>query len=378
MESSFTLGRVRGIKIGVHYTWLLAFVLISWSLASGYFPRQYPGWGGGLYWTVGVAAALMLFASVLAHELCHAFVALSRGLQVRDITLFIFGGVTNITSESENARDEFLIAVVGPLSSLALAGAFWLAAQTVPNDRSPLDASLSYLALVNFSLGVFNILPGFPLDGGRVLRAVLWGTLGSIGRATRIAALVGQGLALLFIAYGFVQILEGDFFGGLWIGFIGWFLNNAADATRRQSRLQEGFRGVKVSQVMQAEPLSVSPGLPVRVLVDDHILGRGARALPVALDGRIVGLVSLTDVKRLPTAEWDRNAVGAIMTRPPLKTVSPREEASRALQLLIDQDVNQLLVVEDGAIVGMLSRGDMMRFLQRREELGLDGDARRR
>ena len=377
MESSFKLTRIRGIDVGVHYTWLLAFALVSWSLAAGYFPQNYPGWGRGLYWTVGVAAALMLFGSVLAHELCHAFVAQARGLPVHGITLFIFGGVTNITSESENARDEFLVAVVGPLSSLALAGLFWLAARAVPNDRSPLDASLTYLALVNFTLAIFNILPGFPLDGGRVLRAILWGVMGSISRATRIASLVGQGLALLFIGYGFVQILEGDFFGGLWIGFIGWFLNSAADATRRQVRIQEGFRGVRVDQLMQPNPPAVSPGLPVRVLVDEYILRHGVRALPVALDGRIVGLVSLTDVKRLPPDEWDRNAVGAIMTRPPLKVVGPREEAGRALQLLADQDVNQLLVVENGAVVGLLSRGDVMRFLRLREELGLSGRGQR-
>ena len=236
---------------------------------------------------------------------------------------------------------------------------------------------MSYLALVNFSLAVFNILPGFPLDGGRVLRALLWGWTGSMGRATRIAALVGQGLALLFIGYGFVQILEGDFFGGLWIGFIGWFLNNAADATRRQVQLQEGFRGVRVAHLMQTEPPTVDPGLPVRVLVDDYILRRGVRALPVALDGRIVGLVSLTDVKRLSPDEWDRSAVGAIMTGPPLRTISPREEIGRALQQLVEQDVNQLLVVEDGRIVGLLSRGDVMRFLRLREELGLDRAARR-
>ena len=377
MESSFKLTRIRGIDVGVHYTWLLAFALISWSLGAGYFPREYPGWDRGLYWVVGVAAALMLFGSVLAHELCHAFVAQARGLSVHGITLFIFGGVTNITSESENARDEFLVAVVGPLSSFALAGLFWLASRAIPNDRSPLDASMSYLALVNFSLAVFNILPGFPLDGGRVLRALLWGWTGSMGRATQIAALVGQGLALLFIGYGFVQILEGDFFGGLWIGFIGWFLNSAADATRRQTRVQEGFRGVRVAHLMQTDPPTVDPGLPVRTLVDDYILRRGVRALPVALDGRIVGLVSLTDVKRLSPDDWGPSTVGAIMTGPPLRTVGPREEVGRALQQLVELDVNQLLVVEDGRIVGLLSRGDVMRFLRLREELGLDRAGRR-
>ncbi|MBA2447438.1 MAG: site-2 protease family protein [Chloroflexi bacterium] len=378
MESSFRIARIRGIDIGVHYTWLLAFGLVSWSLAGGYFPQNYPGWGRPLYWTVGILAALMLFVSVLIHELSHSFVAQARGLQVHSITLFIFGGVSNIKSDTEDARDEFLVAVVGPISSLILAGIFWLAAQAIPGTRGPLDASLNYLAIVNLMLAVFNILPGFPLDGGRVLRAIIWGATGSVGRATRIASLVGQGLAFLFIGYGLFQILEGDFLNGLWIGFIGWFLNSAAEATRRQVAAEEGFRGVRVADVMVADPPMVSPALSVRELVDEHVLRAGRRAMPVAQDGRIVGLVSLTDVKHLPQEEWSRNSVGAIMTRPPLRTIGPREEISRALAMLIEQDVNQLLVVENGAILGMLSRGDVMRFLQLRKELGLEAAAGRR
>ena len=374
MESSFRIARIRGIDVGVHYTWLLAFGLVSWSLASGYFPQNYPGWGRTLYWTVGIAAALMLFVSVLAHELCHSFVAQARGLKVQGITLFIFGGVSNIASESENAHDEFWVAVVGPLSSLALAGIFWLGSRAIPNEGSPLDASLAYLAMVNLILALFNILPGFPLDGGRVLRAILWGSTGSMVRATRWASLVGQGLAFLFIGYGLFQILEGDFLGGIWIGFIGWFLNNAAESTRRQVQVQERFRGVRVANLMNQSPPMISPALSVRELVDDQILRRGLRAMPVAQDGRIVGLVTLTDVKKLSQDEWDRNSVGAIMTRPPLHTVDPDQEVSRALQSLIEHDVNQLLVVRDGAVLGLLSRADVMRFLQLNRELGLERD----
>src|SRR5215212_10989162 len=251
MESSFRIARIRGIDIGVHYTWLLAFGLVSWSLAGGYFPQNYPGWGRNLYWTVGILAALMLFVSVLIHELSHSFVAQARGLQVHSITLFIFGGVSNIASESEDPQDEFLVAVVGPVSSLALAGLFWVGARVVPNDTSPLDAVLHYLFTVNLMLAVFNILPGFPLDGGRVLRAILWGTTKSMVRGTVIASVVGQVVAFLFIGYGIWQVfIDRDFLSGVWIGFIGWFLNSAAEATRRQVQVQEGFRGVKVGSVM--------------------------------------------------------------------------------------------------------------------------------
>jgi Zn-dependent protease/CBS domain-containing protein len=373
VESSFTVARIRGIPIAVHYTWAIAFVLITWSLAAEYFPSTYRGWGRPTYWIVGAGATLLLFISVLLHELCHSIVAQARGLVVRSITLFIFGGVSNIASESEDPQDEFLIAVVGPLSSLVLAGVFWLGLQAVPNDTTPLGALLSYLARVNLILAVFNILPGFPLDGGRVLRAIVWGATGSMVRGTTIASVVGQVVAFAFIGFGIWQVfIEGDPLGGIWIGFIGWFLNSAAEATRRQVQVQEGFRGVRVASVMTPDPPVVSPALSVRDLVDSYILQRGQRAIPVARDGRIVGLVSLTDVKKLPETAWANNSVGAIMTRPPLHTIGPDAPVTRALERLVQEDVNQLVVVDrDGTLLGTLSRGDVMRFLQMRGELGM-------
>lgn len=373
MESSFTVARIRGIPIGVHYTWLIAFFIITLSLASGFFPSGYPGWSREAYWIVGAIAALLLFISVLLHELCHSFVAQARGLAVNSITLFIFGGVSNIARESEDPQDEFLIAVVGPLSSLILAGLFWLAHRAVPGNAGPLNALLDYLTTVNFMLAIFNILPGFPLDGGRVLRAILWGSTGSVVKGTTIASVVGQILAFGFIGLGLWTIfVQGDLFSGIWIGFIGWFLNSAAEATRRQVQMQEGFRGVRVADVMTPDPPVVSPALPVRELVNAYILQRGLRALPVAQDGRIVGLVTLTDVKHLPESEWDNNSVGAIMTRPPLKTIEPTESVTAALETIVNQDVNQLVVVDDdGTLLGILSRSDVMRFLQMRSELGV-------
>jgi Zn-dependent protease/CBS domain-containing protein len=372
VESSFTVARIRGIPIGVHYTWAIAFVMISWSLAAGYFPERYPGWGRVAYWLVGGGASLLLFISVLLHELCHSIVAQARGLTVKSITLFIFGGVSNIAHESEDPQDEFLIAVVGPVSSLALAGLFWLGFLLVPDDDGPFSALLYYLATINLGLAVFNILPGFPLDGGRVLRAILWGATGSMVRGTTVASVVGQGVAFLFIGYGILQVLERNFFSGLWIGFIGWFLNSAAESTRRQVQVQERFRGVTVGTVMTSDPPFVSPAISVRELVDEYILRRGLRAIPVAQDGRIVGLVTLSDVKHLPEPEWSSNSVGAIMTRPPLRTIEPDAAVTRALERLVEEDVNQLLVVDkDGTLLGILTRGDVMRFLQLRGELGM-------
>jgi Zn-dependent protease/CBS domain-containing protein len=300
-------------------------------------------------------------------------VAQARGLTVKSITLFIFGGVSNIAHESEDPQDEFLIAVVGPLSSLVLAGLFWLGVQAVPHDLGPLEALLYYLTTINLMLALFNILPGFPLDGGRVLRAILWGATRSMVKGTTIASVVGQVVAFLFIGTGIWYIfIEGDFLSGVWIGFIGWFLNSAAESTRRQVQMQEGFRGIKVSAVMTPDPPVVSPAISVRELVDEYILRRGLRAMPVAQDGAIVGLVTLSDVKHQPESEWSRNSVGAIMTRPPLKAIGPDAPVTTALERLVEDDVNQLLVVDkDGTLLGILARGDVMRFLQMRGELGM-------
>jgi Zn-dependent protease/CBS domain-containing protein len=371
VESSFTIARIRGIPIGVHYTWAIAVVLITWSLAAGYFPAEYTGWSRPTYWLVGGAATLLLFISVLLHELSHSIVAQARGLTVKSITLFIFGGVSNIAHESEDPQDEFLIAVVGPLSSLVLAGLFWLGGQLISDHTGPLAATVDYLTRINLMLALFNILPGFPLDGGRVLRAIVWGATRSMARGTAIASAVGQVVAFLFIGYGIWLIfIEGDLTGGIWIGFIGWFLNSAAEAARRQAQVQEGFRGIKVSSVMTPDPPVVSPALSIRELVDEYILRRGLRALPVAQDGRIVGLVTLTDVKHHPELEWSRNSVGAIMTRPPLRAIGPDAPVTTALERLVEEDVNQLLVVDkDGTLLGILARGDVMRFLQLRGEL---------
>jgi Zn-dependent protease len=386
MQSSFKLGRVAGIEIGIHYTWLLAFALITWSLAGGYFPAHYPGWDRLTYWLVGAISALAMFGSVLLHELSHSFVALWRGQEVHSITLFIFGGVSNLKEESEQPQDEFLIAVVGPLSSFALALIFWLALQMLdprtPQSlidptlaqaarSSPLAAVLGYLALINVALGAFNILPGFPLDGGRVLRSIIWAVSGSLRRGTQIASFVGQGFGFLLIFWGVFQMFEGHFLNGLWTSFIGWFLNNAAESTREAQVLRESLRGVRVAELMNPNPPAASPDLSVQDFVLDQVMRQGQRALLVADGGRLLGIVSITDAKKVPQESWSSTPIGEIMTPVPLKTVSPNTAMSRALEMLVDGTLNQAPVVQDGRVVGLLSRADLLRFLQLREELNL-------
>ncbi|HLI27252.1 MAG TPA: site-2 protease family protein [Chloroflexota bacterium] len=379
MHSSIQLGRIAGIPVGIHYTWLVAFALVAWSLAAGFFPLNYPGWAPLAYWVTGVVAALGLFGCVLLHELSHSLVARARGHGVHSITLFIFGGVSNIAEESENPADEFWISVVGPLTSFALAVLAWLLTRLVALPNTPLGALLAYLAVINLMLGVFNLLPGFPLDGGRVLRSLLWATTGSLYRATQVASYVGQGFGFLLIFWGLWQLLSGNFLGGLWIAFIGWFLNGAAETVRQQQVLKERLQGVRVAELMNPRPPIASPALSVQDFVCTHVMREGHRALLVEDEaGRLLGIVSITDAREVPQAQWATTPVGAIMTRVPLKTVAPDTALADALQLLVEHGLNQLPVLAAGRAVGLLSRADIIRYLQLREELNRRGAGGRR
>jgi len=248
MKGTFTIGRIAGITISVHYTWFFILILISWSLAQGLFPSTYPGWSTTEYWITSIIAALLLFASVLVHELAHSLVAKSKNIPVNSITLFLFGGVSNLEKEPETSGAEFIMAFVGPLSSLILAFIF-LGMQIVISPGSnilafvlgqpsgisnPIVALLNYLGWINFLLAIFNLIPGFPLDGGRVLRAIIWGVTGNFRKATNIAATIGQVFGWMFIGFGILQIFTGNFINGIWIAFIGWFLNRAAESFSRR------------------------------------------------------------------------------------------------------------------------------------------------
>lgn len=378
MKSSFKLGRIAGIEIGIHYTWIFAFLLITWSLAQGFFPQAYPGWDVTTYWTTGVAASLLLFGSVLLHELAHSLVAKSRGMKVGSITLFIFGGVSNLESEPEKPRIEFTMAIVGPLTSLVLAGVFYLIYLGVRTGDTPVEAVLFYLALINGILGVFNLIPGFPLDGGRVLRSIIWGATKSLSRATNVAALVGRYFGWAFIAFGVFLLLQGNFLGGLWIAFIGWFLSSAADASRREVTMREHLAGVRVQDVMDPNPVTVSPNISIEDLISRIFVQKGCRAVPVEVDGRLRGVATLDDVKKLERERWRNTPVSEIMTREPLYSVKPDDELSYAMQLLAQHGFNQLPVVRDGdKVAGMVCRADIIRHLQVSQELGLKPGQRR-
>jgi Zn-dependent protease/CBS domain-containing protein len=392
MKSSWRLFRIAGIDIGIHYTWLFIFILFSWLLAVGLFPQQHPGWGTATWWVMGVATALALFVSVLLHELAHSLVAQARGMKVSSITLFIFGGVSNLEEEPEKPRTEFAMAVVGPLTSLVLGLVLWGLAILLTGNGvsfldlingtkldSPMASVIGYLGWINISLAVFNLLPGFPLDGGRVLRSILWGSTGSLTKATNVAATVGRLFGWAFIAAGVYMVLGGvipilgsGLFGGLWIAFIGWFLMSAADASRKELTLREHLSGIKVKDVMNTQPGGIDPDTTVEQLVANIFQRLHGRAVPVCHDDKLLGIVTIDDVKKLRREQWAATPVEKIMTREPLYTVSPDDGLQTAFKMIAQHAINQVLVTRDGKCIGMLSRADIIAHLQLSQELGVE------
>jgi Zn-dependent protease/CBS domain-containing protein len=368
---SFRLFRIAGIDVSVHPSWLVVFGLITWSLATGYYPVVLRDASPTLHWVLGAISALLLFAAVLVHELAHSLVARVQGLDARSITLFIFGGVSNIGGESPRPRVEFLVAIVGPLASFAIAGLAWLGAMAAPSG-SAADAVLAYLAVVNGILGLFNLIPGFPLDGGRVLRSVVWQATGSLRRATEVAGAAGTIVAYGFLVLGFVQVLNGNVLQGIWTAAIGWFLQGASAASVAQVRLEEALRGMRVTEILRPDPGAVPPSLSVADLIEAYLVPQNRRAMPVTDDGRLLGIVTLGDIRDVPPDRRATTPVGTVMGgRDGLVTVTPASSLAAALEALGRGDYEQVPVVENGRLVGMLTRADLLRQLQLRETLGL-------
>src|SRR5437667_908185 len=277
MPGSLRIGKIAGIDIDIHVSWMIILVLLTVSLATGWFPQLYPGWSTATYWLIAFLSSLLLFVSVLLHELAHSLVARRRGLPVKSITLFIFGGVSNIEREPTSPGVEFQMAVVGPLTSLLIGIVCFLLQLPLRGSNSPLEGILTYLAVTNVLLGIFNLIPGFPLDGGRVLRSIIWKVTGSLQKATRAAAIIGQVIAFLFILWGIWQFFGGNVLNGFWIGFIGWFLLVSAQSANSQVMLQSVFRGVTVGEVMNRAPIMVPADISLQKLVDDYFLRYGIR-----------------------------------------------------------------------------------------------------
>ena len=371
LNNSVRLFTIRGIEVGVHYSWLIIFGLMTWSLSSYVFPLDLRGQSAVTYWILGAITALLLFVSVLIHELAHSFVALARGLKARSITLFIFGGVSSLGGEAKEASTEFLVAIVGPLTSFVLAGVAYVVATVVSEPRVELVAS--YLVYINLVLGAFNLVPGFPLDGGRVLRSILWKTMNNMRRATEWAANAGKVVAWGLFAYALFLVFDGQYIGGIWMAAIAWFLHNAASNSVQQQVFETRLSRVRAMDVVRADEPTVPPGLSVAELIDDYLLPTNRRAVAVTDNGRLVGIVTVSDILKVPAAERGRVMVAEVMGgREGLHTIAAKARVQDAVELLAEHDLEQLPVVDDGRFVGLLTRADVMRQLQLREALDVN------
>jgi Zn-dependent protease/predicted transcriptional regulator len=364
--TSWRVARIAGIEVRVDSSWVVIALLITYSMYQQV-SRVYQDISAGEAVWIGVLATVLFFGSVLVHELAHALVAQARGIRVQDITLFLFGGATRARVDSRGPGDEFLIALVGPLTSGLLAGLFGLAASLGRDALSrPLAGTLGYLAWTNLLLAGFNLVPGFPLDGGRLLRAAIWKATGSLGRATRVASLSGQAVGWLLVAAGVGWLLAGDLAGGIWFAFIGWFLVQAARSSYQELQLQQLLAGVEAEEVMAGDLRRIPPELSLQQAVDDYFMRYDHSGFPVQEQGRTIGLLTLRGVRRVPRDQWPTHRVRDHMV--PLGdqvVVAPDARMDGVVGKLQDSEANRVLVAQDGEVVGIITPSDLTRWLRR-------------
>jgi Zn-dependent protease/predicted transcriptional regulator len=366
--SGIRLGQVFGIPIYLHASWFIIFVLLA-AFLRAQFGSQHSAWTPAQDWSLGIATSVLFFGSVIFHELSHSLVALRYRIPVKSITLFVFGGVSRIERDASSSRQEFNIAIAGPLSSLFLAGCFWLVARRWHGNEMVASASI-WLAGINLLLALFNLVPGFPLDGGRILRGITWGITGDFAKATRIASNTGRVFAYLMILIGAGEALYGNWVNGLYTAFIGWFLLNAAQESIAQVTIRNTFTGVRAEDIMTRE----IPTVPRDISLEEYmqeVLRTGRRCHIVTGAGRPVGLVTLHAVRSVPREEWQTTSIQAVML--PLARIhsaSPDEPALAVLERMQNEDINQMPVISDGQIVGMIARDTILHALQTRLQVG--------
>ena len=374
MKAQIKLGRIFGIEIGLHYSWVIIALLITLSLAQ-HFRMNNPRWGDAVIWTSAIVTGLLFFAAIVVHELSHALVARTRNLPVRSITLFALGGVAMIEKEAVDAKTEFWMGIAGPITSfliglLCLALAWVLGWNPEVIAQTPPVAILMWLGVINIALAVFNMIPGFPLDGGRVLRAIAWWITGDARRATTIAVRVGQVIAFAMIVLGMMRFFGGAGFNGLWIAFIGWFLLNAARESYAQVALTDALRDVRVADVMSRNYETVDGHSNVQTFVEEHLVRTGRRCFVVTFSGQAEGLITPNEIKAIQRARWPYTTVGDVM-RPlnQVQTVAPNSPVTEALEVMAREDLNQLAVLREGKLAGVISRANVLQILRTRAEL---------
>ncbi len=365
------LFKLLGFEVRLDLSWIIIAVLVTWSLAKGLFPNLYPDLAQEIYWAMGVVGALGLFGSIIFHEFCHSLVARKFGMPMKGITLFIFGGVAEMGDEPPTARAEFLMALAGPASSIVLSAVFYgLYRFGLGGDwTQPVNGVLRYLSWINALLAAFNLLPAFPLDGGRILRSVLWGVRQDLPWATRISAGIGSAFGLFLIFLGIIWVFKGDIYGIWWL-LIGLFLRNAAQMSYQQLLVRRALEGEPISRFMTRNPVTVPPAITVAELVEKYVLHHHFKMFPVVDDGRIVGCVSTKDIKAIPKEKWAEESVGEIAERcSPEIFIAPETDAVKALAIMNQTGLSRLLVAEDGKLVGLLTLKDLLAFLSLKVEL---------
>ena len=373
MDSAINLGKLFGIQLRLHYSWFLIFALLTLALVS-------PDWNSGFAWAIGVATSLLFFASVVAHELAHSLVGRTNGITVTSITLFIFGGMAMMTREASRPKAELKMAAAGPICSAVIGGICFLIWSFGPGMPPLVARMVLWLMVMNIALAVFNLIPGFPLDGGRIFRAVIWRRSGDFRRSTRIATRVGQGVGYFFISGGIAVAVLSLFglspfglnsFSGLWLALIGWFLKNAAQTSYRQTEFRETLRRFSVAQVMITSYPVVPPEITLSRLVEEHIFPAGHRLFMVASQDRVEGILTIDRIKSVPRQNWGVTRARDVMSpRDKLRTVQPSESALSALEQMSESNVNQIVVVSGERVIGLVTRDNLTGFLRTHTELG--------
>ena len=376
LRGGIPIGKASGVQLRLHYSWFFIFALVTFVLAYIYFPETYPAWGLSARIAAGLITSVLFFGSVLVHELMHSIVSQRQGVPVQSITLFFLGGVSQITSEPKEPGDEFRMAIVGPLSSLVIGGIFFgihFGWRNVDTFAAQFVTGIAYwLGYINVFLGVFNLIPGFPLDGGRVLRSLIWWRGRNLRSATRIASNIGRVVGFIFIFGGIYFIFIGGWANGILLALVGWFLESAAVGSYQQLLMQEMLKGHVASEIMSGDCAVVPPDMTIDHLVNGNILTSGRRCFPVGSGSEIMGLMTLHNIKEVPREQWTTETVQQAMTPfDKLKWVRPDEELSSVLRILTENDVNQVPVVQDGKIIGMVTRENLLNFVRVRSRLGL-------
>ncbi|MDA1096069.1 MAG: site-2 protease family protein [Chloroflexi bacterium] len=371
MRGTIAVGRIFGIAIHIDLSWLFIVALITWSLSTRVFPDGYPGWGKNAYWATGLAGSGLLFVSILIHELAHSIMAKGLGHTVESITLFFLGGVSQIRNEAKSAGEEFRIAVVGPLTSFVLAGLFFLTQTLLGDSAEQLQALTKYLTFINLAVAIFNLIPAFPLDGGRVLRSLVWRATGSMVRANTAATTTGSLLGFGMIGLGVYLAMTASLFSGLWVIFIGWFIHSTAASSRSNYALRDALTGRRVRDAMRTDFPTVAPGMSIRQMIDQHALKDFEHAYVVKLGDTVQGIVTLGDLRQIPATEWAEHWISEVMVRRDrLVTVAPSDPLFAALRMIAEHDLNQVAVFEGDAMVGLLSRADVLRVAEIANAMG--------